>query len=59
VEHPAKDFPEMKSVGLPGNYNVAVEREMVTRIFTSEKVKQVIKEKGIQLISYADYKMKK
>lgn len=56
VEHPAKDFPEMKPIGHKGNNDVAQSREMVTRVFTSEKVKQVIKEKGIKLISYGDLK---
>lgn len=56
VEHPAKDFPEMQPIGHPGNRDVARQRDMVTKVFTSEKVKKTIKEKGIQLISYADYK---
>ena len=59
VEHPAKDFPEMQPVGHKGNNDVAKSREMVTQIFTSTKVKQIIKEKGIKLISYADYKKNK
>ena len=56
VEHPAKDFPEMELIGHTGSGNIAKERDMVTQVFTSEKVKQIIKNKGIQLISYADYK---
>jgi len=56
VEHPAKDFPEMQPVGHVRNRDVAKQRDMVTRVFTSEKVKKTIKEKGIQLISYADFK---
>ncbi len=56
VEHPAKDFPEMEWVGHIGSGDIAKERDMVTQVFTSEKVKQIIKDKGIQLISYADYK---
>ena len=54
VEHPAKDTDEMKTVGHKGYENVALDREWVTRVFTSEKVKETIKNKGIQLISYAD-----
>ena len=54
VEHPAKDTDEMKTVGHKGYENVGLDREWVTRVFTSEKVKETIKKKGIQLISYAD-----
>ena len=56
VEHPAKDYPEMQPVGHIKNRNVAKQRDMVTKIFTNEKVKKTITEKGIQLISYGDYK---
>lgn len=56
VEHPAKDFPEMQPVGHPRNRNVAEQRNMVTKVFTNEKVKKTIQQKGIQLISYGDYK---
>lgn len=54
VEHPAKDTDEIKTVGHKGYENVATDREWVTRVFTSEKVKETIKKKGIELISYAD-----
>ena len=56
VEHPARDFPEMQPIGHTGSNDVAQSREMVTRVFTSEKVKNIIEKKGIKLISYADYK---
>ena len=56
VEHPAKDSEEMKTVGHKGYENVGLVREWVTRVFTSEKVKQTIQKKGIKLISYADLK---
>ena len=46
----------MKSIGHVGNTDVAIQREMVTQVFTSEKVKQTIKGKGVKLISYADLK---
>ena len=59
VEHPARDFPEMKPVGHKGNTDVAESREWVTRVFTSDKVKKTIQQKGIKLISYADYKKMK
>ncbi len=54
VEHPAYDTEEMKTVGHKGYENVGPDREWVTRVFTSEKVKQTIQKKGIKLISYAD-----
>jgi hypothetical protein len=46
----------MLTVGHKGYENVGHDREWVTRVFTSEKVKAVIKKKGITLISYADLK---
>jgi len=54
VEHPARDTEEMKTVGHKGYENVGIDREWVTRVFTSEKVKQVIQKKGIKLIGYGD-----
>jgi predicted glycoside hydrolase/deacetylase ChbG (UPF0249 family) len=56
VEHPAVASDEMKSVGHVGYENVAEDRVWVTRVFTSEKVKQIIQNRGIQLISYNDLK---
>ncbi len=58
VEHPAKNSEEMFTVGHKGYNDVGVDREWVTRVFTSEKVKQVIQKKGIKLISYGDLKAK-
>jgi predicted glycoside hydrolase/deacetylase ChbG (UPF0249 family) len=54
VEHPGLDTPEMRAIGHKGYENVATHRAGVTRAFTSDKVKQVIQHRGIQLISYAD-----
>lgn len=54
VEHPALAGQEMKAVGHDGYYTVNEDRQMVTEMFTSEKVKDVIRERGIRLISYAD-----
>ncbi|MCW1735468.1 polysaccharide deacetylase family protein [Anaerorudis cellulosivorans] len=56
VEHPAEDTKEMETVGHPGYQNVGKDRGEVTRVFTSEKVKQVFQKKGIKLISYSDLK---
>ncbi|MEM6343181.1 MAG: polysaccharide deacetylase family protein [Bacteroidota bacterium] len=54
VEHPAYDNAEMRAVYHIGYENVAADRQGVTDLFTSELVKQVIKDLGIELISYAD-----
>jgi len=54
LDHPALDNDEMQTVGHVGYEGVAADRQGVTDLFTSEKVKQLIKEKGIELISYND-----
>ena len=56
VEHPGTDTPEMQAMSHPGNENVARDRDDVTKAFTSEKVKEVVKRRGIKLISYGDVK---
>lgn len=56
VEHPAYDEPEMQATGHTGYENVAEDRDHVTRVLTSQRVIDFIKENGIQLISYADLK---
>ncbi|MBN1559128.1 polysaccharide deacetylase family protein [candidate division KSB1 bacterium] len=52
IEHPGLDTPEMRGHGHPGYEHVAAHRHGVTKAFTSEKVKQVIQKRNIQLISY-------
>jgi chitin disaccharide deacetylase len=60
VEHPSFDTPEMRSVSHIGYENVSIDRQGVTDLFMSEEVKAKIRERGIELISYADfYKLKK
>lgn len=54
VDHPAKETPEMRSVHHKGYENVAEDREWVTRVFTDSRVKKMIREKNICLISYKD-----
>lgn len=54
IEHPALNTPEMEPIGHIGYRNVAADREGVTFAFTSEKVKKVVEDRGIQLISYKD-----
>ena len=54
LEHPALDTPETRAIGHKGYENVASHRAGVTHAFTSARVKRVIEERKIQLISYAD-----
>ena len=54
VEHPALAGAEMEAVGHEGYYTVNADRQMVTELFTSEKVIKEIEKLGIQLISYTD-----
>jgi len=56
VEHPGIETPEMSAIGHTGYEDVAKDRDAVTELFTSEKVKSAIKRLGIKLISYADLK---
>ncbi|MBN1998195.1 ChbG/HpnK family deacetylase [candidate division KSB1 bacterium] len=54
IDHPALDTPEMQAIGHTGYENVAIDRDWVTRVFTSDKVKKAVEEKGIELIGYKD-----
>lgn len=56
VEHPAHDFPEQQAIGHPGYEHVAFDRSTVLAMLTDEKVKQAIKKRGIELITYVDLK---
>jgi len=56
VEHPGLDTAEMSAIGHKGYEDVAKDRDAVTEVFVSDKVKRAIKESGIELISYADLK---
>jgi len=54
IDHPALNNEEMLAVHHLGNEDVAFDRQGVTDLFTSEKVKNAIREKGIELVSYND-----
>ncbi|MEJ2704818.1 MAG: polysaccharide deacetylase family protein [Sedimentisphaerales bacterium] len=54
VDHPGLMTPEMSAIGHPGYEDVAQDRDAVTKVFTSEKVKKAIDRLSIKLISYAD-----
>ncbi len=58
VEHPGFNNDELKAVSHIGYEDVAGDRQGVTDLFTSDKVKTFIKQKGIELISYRDLKSK-
>jgi len=54
IDHPGLDSEELRAVWHIGYENVAEDRQGVTDLFTSERVKAAIKEKKIQLIGYRD-----
>lgn len=54
IEHPGFDTPELRAMGHKGYENVAADRAAVTRAFTSKEVRQLILDRGIQLINYAE-----
>jgi chitin disaccharide deacetylase len=54
VEHPALSTSEMQPIGHTGYENVGVDRDAVTRVFTSPEVRGAIKRLGIKLITYSD-----
>lgn len=56
VEHPGINTAEMSAIGHPGYEDVAQDRDAVTELFVSDKVKEAIERLGIKLISYADLK---
>lgn len=58
VDHPGLNTPELQAIHHIGYEDVATDRQGVVDTWTSEKVKAVIKQRGIQLISYADLKKK-
>ncbi|HWB25872.1 MAG TPA: polysaccharide deacetylase family protein [Chitinophagaceae bacterium] len=52
LDHPGIDDDELRAIHHIGYENVAQDRQGVTDLFTSEKVKEAIKQKGIQVIGY-------
>jgi len=54
LDHPAYNSDEMQTVGHIGYEDVAVDRQGVTDLLTSPRVKKAIEEKGIELINYND-----
>jgi len=54
VDHPGLADQELEAISHIGYENVAEDRQGVTDLFTSPRVKSAIKDKNIQLISYKD-----
>jgi CubicO group peptidase (beta-lactamase class C family)/predicted glycoside hydrolase/deacetylase ChbG (UPF0249 family) len=54
IDHPGLDNDELKAVYHIGYEHVAMDRQGVTDLFTNKKVREAIREKEIQLISYHD-----
>jgi chitin disaccharide deacetylase len=56
VDHPGLDTPELRAIHHVGYEQVAADRQGVTDTWTDPRVRDFIKSKGIQLISYKDLK---
>lgn len=56
VDHPGLDSRELRAIHHVGYEDVATDRQGVTDLWTSEKVKAAVKRNGIELISYRDLK---
>ena len=56
LDHPALDGAEMQAVHHIGYENVAADRQSVADLWTNAEIKSLIKQLGIQLLSYADLK---
>jgi CubicO group peptidase (beta-lactamase class C family)/predicted glycoside hydrolase/deacetylase ChbG (UPF0249 family) len=54
LDHPALATAEVETIGHTGYEDVAFDRQGVTDLFTAEKVKQAIKDRGVRLINYND-----
>jgi CubicO group peptidase (beta-lactamase class C family)/predicted glycoside hydrolase/deacetylase ChbG (UPF0249 family) len=52
VDHPSYDNVEMQGVGHHGYENVAEDRQGVTDLWTSQKVKEAISNKGVELVNF-------
>lgn len=56
VDHPAFERAETRAFGHAKYNNVAVDREGVTRAWTDAQVREIIGDRDIKLVSYADVK---
>jgi hypothetical protein len=56
VDHPGLDTPELRAIHHIGYDDVAADRQGVTDVWTDPRVREFIRAKGIELISYRDLK---
>lgn len=54
VDHPGLNTPELQAIHHKGYENVAEDRQGVTDTWTDPEIKELIRKKGILLISYKD-----
>jgi predicted glycoside hydrolase/deacetylase ChbG (UPF0249 family) len=54
IDHPGLISSEMEALGHKGYENVASDRDAVTKVFTSKKVRELIDARDIHLVSYKD-----
>ncbi len=54
IDHPGLNDEELKAVWHIGYEDVCTDRQGVTDLYTNEKIKALIKQKGIKLIGYRD-----
>lgn len=58
-DHPALDQPESRAIFHKGYTHVAQDRDAVVKLLTADKVKEVIRRRGIKLITNRDLKPQK
>ena len=56
VDHHGLESPELEAIHHIGYENVAEDRQGVVDLWTNGEIKELIKKKGIQLVSYGDLK---
>ena len=58
VDHPGLNTPELQAIHHIGYEDVAVDRQGVTDLFTSDEVKAALKKLNVQVISYNEIRTK-
>ncbi len=56
VDHPGLDSPELRAIHHVGYEDVAEDRQGVTDCWTHPRVREMIRSRGIKLVSYSDLK---
>jgi CubicO group peptidase (beta-lactamase class C family)/predicted glycoside hydrolase/deacetylase ChbG (UPF0249 family) len=54
LEHPGIEDPELRALSHIGYENVSEDRQGATNLWTDERLRKILKDKGIQLIGYKD-----